>query len=65
MNTYNILIKDIYTAEKRSETVISEDTTDIREIHKRAFKKTKTYEEIECIKNDGKIVYTYDRGFLI
>lgn len=64
MKTYNILIKDVYTEEKRSETVECPDATDIRDIHKQAMKKIKVAEDIECIKSDNKLVYTIDRGFL-
>ena len=64
MKTYNILIKDVYTEEKRSETMECEDTTDIRDIHKQAMKKIKVAEDIECIKTNSKLVYTLDRGFL-
>lgn len=64
MKTYNILIKDVYTEEKRSETVECPDATDIRDIHKQAMKKIKVAEDIECIKSENKLVYTIDRGFL-
>ena len=64
MKTYNILIKDVYTEEKRSETMECEDTIDIRDIHKQAMKKIKVAEDIECIKANNKLVYTLDRGFL-
>jgi hypothetical protein len=64
MKTYNILIKDVYTEEKRSETFECPDATDIRDIHKQAMKKIKVAEDIECIKSDNKLVYTIDRGFL-
>lgn len=64
MKTYNILIKDVYTEEKRSETLECPDATDIRDIHKQAMKKIKVAEDIECIKSENKLVYTIDRGFL-
>ena len=64
MKTYNILIKDVYTEEKRSETLKCPDATDIRDIHKQAMKKIKVAEDIECIKDNNKLVYTIDRGFL-
>jgi hypothetical protein len=64
MKTYNILIKDVYTEEKRSETMECPDATDIRDIHKQAMKKIKVAEDIECIKDNNKLVYTIDRGFL-
>ena len=64
MKTYNILIKDVYTEEKRSETMECEDTADIRDIHKQAMKSIKVAEDIECIKANNKLVYTLDRGFL-
>ena len=64
MKTYNILIKDVYTEEKRSETMECEDAADIRDIHKLAMRKIKIAEDIECIKDKNKLVYTIDRGFL-
>lgn len=64
MKIYNILIKDVYTEEKRSEVMECPDATDIRDIHKEAMKKIKVAEDIECIKTDNKLVYTIDRGFL-
>jgi len=64
MKTYNILIKDVYTEEKRSETLKCPDAIDIRDIHKQAMKKIKVAEDIECIKSENKLVYTIDRGFL-
>lgn len=65
MKTYNILIKDVYTEEKRSETMECEDNIDIRDIHKLAMKKIKVAEDIECIKSDNRMVYSIDRGFLV
>jgi len=65
MKTYNILIKDVYTEEKRSETLKCPDAIDIRDIHKQAMKKIKVAEDIECIKSENKLVYTIDRGFLV
>ncbi len=64
MKTYSILIKDVYTDDKRSETIECPDATDIRDIHKQAMKKINVAEDIECIKNDNKLVYSIDRGFL-
>ena len=64
MKTYSILIKDVYTDDKRSETIECPDPTDIRDIHKQAMKKINVAEDIECIKNDNKLVYSIDRGFL-
>lgn len=64
MKTYNILIKDVYTEERRSETMECEDVADIRDIHKLAMRRIKLAEDIECIKDNNKIVYTIDRGFL-
>jgi hypothetical protein len=64
MKTYSILIKDVYTDDKRSETIECPDATDIRDIHKQAMKKINVAEDIECIKSDNKLVYSIDRGFL-
>lgn len=64
MKTYSILIKDVYTDEKRSETMQCEDNTDIRDIHKQAMKKINVAEDIECIKSNDRTVYSIDRGFL-
>ena len=64
MKKYNILIKDVYTEDKRSEVLECEDNTDIRDIHKQAMKKINVAEDIECIKDDNKLLYTLDRGFL-
>tara|TARA_E500000318_G_scaffold69409_1_gene64268 strand:- start:424 stop:621 length:198 start_codon:yes stop_codon:yes gene_type:complete len=64
MKTYNILIKDVYTEEKRSETMECDPSADIRDIHKLAMKKIRVAEDIECIKANNKLVYTIDRGFL-
>lgn len=64
MKTYSILIKDVYTDDKRSETIECPDATDIRDIHKQAMKKINVAEDIEYIKNDNKLVYSIDRGFL-
>jgi hypothetical protein len=64
MKTYSILIKDVYTDDKRSETIECPDATDIRDIHKQAMKSINVAEDIECIKSDNKLVYSIDRGFL-
>ena len=64
MKTYSILIKDVYTDDKRSETIECSDATDIRDIHKQAMKSINVAEDIECIKSDNKLVYSIDRGFL-
>lgn len=64
MKKYNILIKDVYTEDKRSEVLECEDNTDIRDIHKQAMKKINVAEDIECIKVDDRLLYTLDRGFL-
>jgi hypothetical protein len=59
-----MLIKDVYTDDKRSETIECPDATDIRDIHKQAMKSINVAEDIECIKSDNKLVYSIDRGFL-
>ena len=41
MKIYDILIKDVYTDEKRSETMQCDETADIRDIHKQAMKAAK------------------------
>ena len=62
MKTYNILIKDVYTDDKRSETIECPDATDIRDIHKEAMKKIKVAEDIECIKTSQNLVCIYDNS---
>tara|TARA_E500000318_G_scaffold59902_1_gene55596 strand:- start:161 stop:358 length:198 start_codon:yes stop_codon:yes gene_type:complete len=64
MKIYDILIKDVYTDEKRSETMQCDETADIRDIHKQAMKVIKVAEDIECIRTNNQLVYTIDRGFL-
>tara|TARA_R110000744_G_scaffold351803_1_gene457636 strand:+ start:133 stop:336 length:204 start_codon:yes stop_codon:yes gene_type:complete len=66
MKTYNILIKDVYTDDKRSETIECPDATDIRDIHKQAMKSIRVAEDIECITTETSkyMVYSIDRGFL-
>ena len=64
MKTYNILIKDVYTDDKRSETIEWPDATDIRDVHKQAMKSIKVAEDIECIKTSENMVYSIDKGFL-
>lgn len=65
MKEYNILIKDVYTNEKRSETIVCEENVDIRVVHKQALKKVKRHEDIECVSHNRKLLYTIDKGFLI
>jgi hypothetical protein len=67
MRTYNILIKDVYTDDKRSETIECPDATDVRDIHKQAMKNITPAEDIEHITTEsGKyMVYSIDRGFLM
>jgi len=65
MKHYNILIKNIYTDEKRTLSEELPDAEDVRSVHKNAMKQISVEEDIECIKTDNKLVYTIDRGFLV
>jgi hypothetical protein len=64
MKTYSILIKDVYTENKRSETIECSEATDVRDIHKQAMKGINVAEDIECIKSENKLVYSIEQGFL-
>ena len=50
MKTYSILIKDVYTENKRSETIECSEATDVRDIHKQAMKGINVAEDINVLR---------------